>query len=61
MSNTSSDTEQKKVYCEACLKEIPLDEAISAEAADYIAYFCGLECYAHWKEQVGDKSQTTPT
>lgn len=41
----------EQVPCEICLKEIPISEAKTAEAADYVAYFCGLDCYAKWQEQ----------
>lgn len=40
-----------KVSCKICLKEIPKSEAKSAEATDYVLYFCGLECYAKWKTE----------
>ncbi|MEW5890131.1 MAG: DUF3330 domain-containing protein [Pseudomonadota bacterium] len=39
------------VSCDVCLKEVPASEAKIAEAADYVAHFCGLECYAKWKRQ----------
>ena len=39
---------ETKVKCEVCLKEIPRSEAKSAEAIDYVVYFCGLECYEKW-------------
>jgi hypothetical protein len=41
-------SEQSKVSCETCLKEIPESEARSREASDYFAYFCGLDCYQEW-------------
>ena len=34
--------------CAQCGKEVPLSEAKVAEAVDYVAYFCGLQCYAKW-------------
>lgn len=37
------------VSCEVCHKEIPLSEADHFEAQDYVAHFCGLECYSVWK------------
>jgi len=37
--------------CELCLKSIPLSESEIPEAEDYIAYFCGLECYDVWRNQ----------
>lgn len=39
------------VACEVCFKEIPVSEAYSGEASDYIHHYCGLECYALWREQ----------
>ncbi len=42
---------EDRVPCEVCLKEIPVSEAKSDEALDYVVYFCGLECYAKWKAQ----------
>lgn len=44
-------TEQKKlveperVSCVVCFKEIPISEAKSVKATDYIMYYCGLDCY----------------
>lgn len=49
--------ELEKVACEVCLKKIPVSEAQSEEASDYVAYFCGLDCYDQWKHQKpSDKS-----
>ena len=31
--------------CDVCLKEIPKSAAMTAEGADYVGEFCGLECY----------------
>ena len=50
MIETSRLTDDELVRCEVCLKEIPKSEAQSAEARDYVAYFCGLECYEEWEE-----------
>lgn len=47
--------EEAMLVCETCLKEIPQSEAHSEEAADYVANFCGLECYQQWKSQQQDK------
>lgn len=47
----TSDTlphDDQLISCEICLKNIPLSEADSSEAEEYIAYFCGLECYDTW-------------
>ena len=38
-----------QVACDVCLREVPRSEAIVPEAADYVAYFCGLACFERWK------------
>lgn len=43
----SIDTD--RVSCDVCLREVPRSEAIIPEAADYVAYFCGLSCFERWK------------
>lgn len=50
MANKSDSSEIEKVSCAICRKEIPLSAAVIPEAADYMAHFCGLECYAKWKK-----------
>lgn len=51
-------TAAELVKCEVCLKEIPKSEAQSAEALDYVTYFCGLECYEEWEaERVKERTQ----
>ena len=47
----------ESVQCDVCLKEVPVSEATVPEASDYFVHFCGLECYAKWKEQ-GQKPET---
>ena len=49
--------EVELVDCEVCLKEIPVSEANSEEARDYVVYFCGLECYARWRAQPTDNNK----
>lgn len=56
MSDQLESVEVEKIPCQVCHKEVPLSEAKVSEAADYVAHFCGLECYAEWKrhsEQAG--------
>ena len=53
--NTPSEVE--KVPCDICRKEVPLSEVMIPEAADYVAYFCGLECYAQWKQNSEQSEQ----
>ena len=49
MKNKPIDVEH--VACEVCLKEVPKSAVIASEATDYVAYFCGLNCYERWKSQ----------
>jgi hypothetical protein len=42
------------VSCQICMKEIPLSEAVVPEATEYVAHFCGVECYDKWKRQPGN-------
>ena len=51
MTEEKKPPQEEKVACEICLKEIPISEAKSEEAMDYVFHFCGLDCYAKWKEQ----------
>ena len=37
-----------QVACSVCQHEVPVSEALSFEASDYVAHFCGLECYRRW-------------
>lgn len=53
MSEPEKPLDPERVACKVCLKEIPISEAKSAEAVDYVQYFCGLECYAKWEKQGG--------
>jgi hypothetical protein len=43
--------EVELVACDICLKEVPFSEAQIPEAVDYVAHFCGLECYAKWQKE----------
>jgi hypothetical protein len=51
MVNKSDLPEVEKVSCSICRKEVPLSEAKTPEAVDYVTHFCGLECYEQWKQQ----------
>jgi hypothetical protein len=50
-SETMPPVEAERVPCEMCLKLVPKSEAASAEARDYVVYFCGLECYEKWRRE----------
>ena len=54
MTTADKPVQLEPVACEICLKEVPISEATVREATDYIAYFCGLDCYEKWKSQAGD-------
>ena len=51
MTGATKPPEDEKVACDICLKEVSISEAKSEEASDYVYHFCGLECYAKWREQ----------
>jgi hypothetical protein len=46
----------ERVACETCMKEVPISEAIVPEATDYVAHFCGAECYDRWRKQSNNPS-----
>ncbi len=48
MNNQKSDNGEH-IKCEICLKEVPKSGAQSFETQDYVAHFCGLECYDKWQ------------
>lgn len=41
-------SELKMIPCSECCKEVPLDAAFTPEGAEYVEYFCGLECYQYF-------------
>ena len=51
MTEESKPVEPEHVSCEVCLKLVPRSGAASAEARDYVAYFCGLDCYDKWRRE----------
>ncbi len=40
------------IACEICLREIPSSAMQSEEVADYVQYFCGLECLEIWRTRL---------
>ena len=44
-------TEPTLIDCEVCFEEIPDSVAMTEEGEDYVVHFCGLDCYAAWKEK----------
>ena len=50
----SSQTEPAShLACSVCERGIPLSTALWRESSDYVAHFCGLECYDRWRSQPG--------
>ncbi len=47
----------QQLPCEVCVTEIPVSEAVSEEATDYVVYFCGLDCFDQWSKQVGQRKE----
>lgn len=50
------ELQSEKIVCEACLDEMPSNEGMNFETEDYVAHFCGIECYAQWKEQAAKEA-----
>lgn len=57
---TRPETELQKIPCSACLKEIPLSAALTPQGADYVGYFCGIECYEQFAAQKKTGGQEKP-
>ncbi len=51
MTEEKNKSNEERVPCEVCMKEIPRSEAKVEEASDYVAYFCGLECFDKWRKE----------
>ena len=48
MAKTTPSPDPQRVFCEVCLKTVSRIDALSAEARDHVAYFCGRDCYDRW-------------
>ena len=57
MATHETQARKQLVKCDVCMKEVPASESKSAEASDYVAHFCGLECHEKWLKQA-DKGDT---
>lgn len=51
--NCEHDHECTVLTCDFCLKDLPGKDSIREEGGDYVAHFCGLECYAAWQKRHG--------
>ncbi len=56
--NDGHQHDDEHVQCKVCLKEIPLSEAKSAEATEYVAHYCGLDCYEKWMEKAAEDQES---
>ncbi len=49
----------EQIACAVCRKEIPVSAAFTPQGAEYIGFFCGMECYqefvAEQKAEPADK------
>ena len=57
MSSDKKPVELEQVSCDICLKEVPISESTTPETDEYVAHFCGLECYEKWKMQNKNTSE----
>ncbi len=46
-----ADAPENTIPCDVCEKEVPLSEALTSEAEDYVMYFCGVDCLEHWRKK----------
>lgn len=58
LENTALE-EPELISCEICLKTIPKESVEHAETDDYVAHFCGLECYDIWVKQNPEAESST--
>ncbi len=50
---------EPQIACSVCRKEIPLSAALTPQGAEYIGFFCGMECYEEFVAE--QKSPQLPT
>jgi len=50
--STNFLSKNELLRCDVCMKEVPAAESKLSEVDDYVLYFCGLECYDKWHNQV---------
>ena len=57
MQQKASINDEQLISCEICLKSVPKQDSHSVEADEYVAYFCGLDCYDIWVKQTEEESK----
>lgn len=50
--------EPECIGCCECCREIPLEAALTAEGAEYVEHFCGLECYQRFLARAARERNT---
>jgi YHS domain-containing protein len=48
-----------KIACHVCKKEIPKSAALNAEGAEYVHYFCNVDCLDYWKKEQDETEKKT--
>jgi hypothetical protein len=49
MTKRTKSMDPQSVFCEVCLKRVPKSDALTDEARDHVAHFCGATCYERWR------------
>lgn len=61
MSHHQANDSSAPISCEMCLSDIPPSASGNSEVEDYVMYFCGIECYAQWKDDRPEIAQPVIT
>ena len=59
MKSSVNTLPEVRVACEVCMREIPVSEAKSEEATEYVFYFCGIDCYGAWRARAADNIESS--
>ncbi|TXT23231.1 MAG: urf-2 [Gallionellaceae bacterium] len=54
------EVQPEKISCSLCRKEVPLSAALTPQGADYVGYFCGIECYDEFSAQKESQAPEKP-
>jgi len=58
MIHEANVEDQELISCEVCLKSVPKQDSHSVEVDEYVAYFCGLDCYDVWAKKTEEEKKT---
>jgi len=47
----------RKIACHVCKNEIPKSAALNAEGAEYVHFFCNVDCLDYWKKEQAKEEQ----